>query len=197
MKPRSDSILDGLPANQQESLERWLFEENLSLDGAKDRLWQDFSVRSSRSAVHTWYHKRAQERLLAKIAGAARASKQVVAAFQANPDNSYDALLGLIGQSALEAKMKGEELSLENLKDLAELTRLGLEARHDTRALEIKERDLNLRKDKFEFSAAEACLKHLPALRQIGANKGLDERSKIQQIRLRLFGELPQEGKPG
>lgn len=46
-------------------------------------------------------------------------------------------------------------------------------------------------RDEFEFDAAEACLRHLPALREIAANNDLDEQAKLVEVRKRLFGSAP------
>ena len=47
-------------------------------------------------------------------------------------------------------------------------------------------------RDEFEFDAAEACLKHLPALREIAADNAMDEKAKLIAVRKRLFGSAPE-----
>lgn len=61
------------------------------------------------------------------------------------------------------------------------------------RGLAQREEALKLEREKFEFDAAEACLKKLPELRAIAANNKLSNTDKIQEIRRRLFGALPAE----
>jgi hypothetical protein len=51
--------------------------------------------------------------------------------------------------------------------------------------------ELDLQREKFQFDAATACLKHLPRLRSIAANSALDESAKINAVREALFGEIP------
>jgi hypothetical protein len=46
-------------------------------------------------------------------------------------------------------------------------------------------------REEFEFNAAEACLKHLAALRAIAADPTLDESAKLAEVRKRLFGAAP------
>ena len=62
-----------------------------------------------------------------------------------------------------------------------------------TAAVDLKDREFGLSLDKFQFDAAKACLALLPELKVISQNKGLTEPQKVQQIRLRLFGVLPEE----
>lgn len=46
-------------------------------------------------------------------------------------------------------------------------------------------------REKFEFDAAKACLRHLPFLKQISAHKGMTEEEKVQAVRKRLWGTPP------
>jgi hypothetical protein len=46
-------------------------------------------------------------------------------------------------------------------------------------------------REKFEFDAAKACLKALPALKVISTNKTLSEADKVNAIRQKLFAVLP------
>jgi hypothetical protein len=57
----------------------------------------------------------------------------------------------------------------------------------------LKRADQVMERDRFEFDAAKACLQMLPELKLIAANPKLNEATKVNQIRLRLFGELPPE----
>lgn len=60
------------------------------------------------------------------------------------------------------------------------------------RKLRNSERFLNLEREKFEFDAAKACLKALPALKAIASDKALDENAKLTAVREKLFGEVPE-----
>jgi hypothetical protein len=74
------------------------------------------------------------------------------------------------------------QVSAEDLMFLMGLVQKG-------RDQDLKERDLQLKRDKFEFDAAAAALKQLPALRQIAADKSLNEQDRLAAVRRRLFGE--------
>ncbi|MDP2226790.1 MAG: hypothetical protein Q8J78_04880 [Moraxellaceae bacterium] len=59
-KPRSDSKLDGLPPKQQAELSRWLTEENVSYEEARQRVHTRFGVLvSSDSTFSDFYHSSA------------------------------------------------------------------------------------------------------------------------------------------
>ena len=47
---------------------------------------------------------------------------------------------------------------------------------------------LELDKQKFQFDAAEACLKALPELKAIASDKGLSDAQRVEAVRLKLFG---------
>ncbi|MDR1281017.1 MAG: DUF3486 family protein [Opitutaceae bacterium] len=54
-KPRADSKLKSLPPHQQEQLRRWLLEENVSYEDARERVHMDFGIRVSKGAIHNYY----------------------------------------------------------------------------------------------------------------------------------------------
>jgi hypothetical protein len=184
-KIRADSVLDALPENQRAQLEAWLFEESLSYKDAAARLLADFNVRSAPSSLSAWYQHTAQRRMLDRIAASSAKANQVMDKLKANPADTYAALMGVIGQAAFEQSLDNPTLNVETLTHLANLALSG-------RSLELKEKDLSLKRDRFEFDAAKACLAKLPALRAIAGNSSLDQKAKITQIRLALFGAAPE-----
>ncbi len=64
-------------------------------------------------------------------------------------------------------------------------------AKHQERALDQKDADLKLAREKFEFDAAKAVLAKLAELRTIAKDRALSEDDKIAQVRLRLWGPAP------
>jgi hypothetical protein len=75
------------------------------------------------------------------------------------------------------------------LADLERDPKLGLKVM----AMDLKDKVASLDRDRFEFDAAKACLARLPELKAVASDKGLSEVEKVRQIRLKLFGELPEE----
>ncbi len=60
------------------------------------------------------------------------------------------------------------------------------------RAIEQREKQLALAREKFEFDAAAAVLDHLGEVRSIAAERGLRPHARIEKVRLRLFGAPPE-----
>jgi hypothetical protein len=184
-KPKANSILDALPPNQRETLVRWLFEENLGYAAAAQRLWQDFSVRCSPTAVANFYQRQAGQQMLDRIAASRSNANLVVEKLMQNPADTMAAMLGMIGQIAFDkAFQSGKDLDVETIAEFAKLALLG-------RKQEMDAASLQLQRDKFQFDAAKAALAQLPALRKIASDKSLDETGKLEQVRLKLFGVLP------
>lgn len=187
-KPKANSVIDGLPANQKEALERWLFEENVSFADATDRLHQDFSVRSSESALRRWYQRRQQERLLDRIAASSSKANAVMERFAKNPANTYDALLGLIGQMAFEESLKTDKASVETISDLTNLVLSYQGGKLKAAAEARKERELALKREKLELELRkyqDAIVKVQRAL-ESGSKSGAITRETIERIQEEL-----------
>lgn len=136
-------VLEQLPVEQQAALEQWLFDDRpmLTYYRARERLAQEFQVKTSMNALSCFYHRRAQERMMKQVLVSAQGSRSVTEHFRENPSVAYDALMELIGQAAFDLRVAGEALSLEQIKDLATVAAVGLKARMDTKRVEIAERE--------------------------------------------------------
>ena len=150
-KSRSDSVLDSLPADQQAALERWLCEVNISYEQAQERLLEQYAVTVSKSALVKFFQVRKREAMLETIADNAHAAQAIQSQLAIHSHDSFDALLQMIGQSAFEMKMRGEELPLGSLKDLAEIAALGLKAKTDARKIDQKDNEIAIAKGKFQL----------------------------------------------
>ncbi|MDB6066455.1 MAG: hypothetical protein JWR26_2663 [Pedosphaera sp.] len=71
MKPNSNSIVHGLPAEQRERVDHWLFEENVSYEEVADRCRQLMNVKVSRAAVHRYYERECFRRKLEGVSSPA------------------------------------------------------------------------------------------------------------------------------
>lgn len=58
--------------------------------------------------------------------------------------------------------------------------------------LDQRERQLQLDTDKFQFDAVKAAIKHAAEIKTISANSKISSAEKVNQIRQKLFGTLPQ-----
>jgi hypothetical protein len=140
-KARSDSVLDGLPRNQREALEEWLFEENLSYQDAKKRLWQDFNVSTSRSGLERFYARVNQRRLLQRIAENAGKAREIEGEFAKHAAPVPEAVVKLVTQLAFEEMTAGRKLD----KDfIVKLTKLAVDSGLKAKKLELDERKIEL-----------------------------------------------------
>ncbi|QYM80277.1 hypothetical protein K0B96_06590 [Horticoccus luteus] len=152
-KRRSDAKLHALPEPVKEQLIRWLTEENVSYEKAKERLEMDFNVRVSVGALCDFY---ATECYLQTSASAQEFVTRVEAEVRAD-GRAYDAAtLALIRQRAyLLARTQGA--SVNDLATLAGI--IG-----DTARLELRQRELTLSLDKFRHQVKSDIEKGLDAL---------------------------------
>jgi Protein of unknown function (DUF3486) len=184
-KPKSNSVLDALPENQRAQLESWLFEENISYNDASARLLADFNVRSAPSSIGEWYRRTQQQRMLREIRESREFANQTVTEFQKNPADMYAALVNMVGQIAFESSMDGKKFDAETIFNF---TKLVMTARKQ----ELSAQTLALAKEKFQFDAAKAALLEVGKLKSIASKPNLNEKEKIKQIRLALFGSAPE-----
>ena len=183
-KTRSDAS----PLDQfREELSEWLYVENASYKEAQDRL-KERGLPVSVSSICRWKQRQDQERLLLRITDRSRQAKEVAARFASENPRMGQVLGPLIQQVSFELMTEEKPDPAAVMMIMGQALRL--------RDQELKADDLKLKRDRFEFSAAEACLKHLPELRAIATTQGLSEQAKIDAIRRRLFGELPSDNSP-
>ncbi|AHF94210.1 hypothetical protein OPIT5_08295 [Opitutaceae bacterium TAV5] len=153
-KPRSDSKLKSLPQHQQETLRRWLLEENVSYEDARERVHMDFGVKVSKGAIQNFY---ATCRSLEERDHAREFAEAICASAEGDGANFEQATLRLVREKAfILARMEGAE-SINELATLAKV--LGESAK-----LEIKKRELALNLEKFRQQVKSDIEKGLDAL---------------------------------
>lgn len=180
-KTRSDAVLLNLPEEQQAKLAEWLL-SGVPYHEAKVLAEKEFGIAvRSLSSFGEFWSAVCQPALLAKrrkLAGAAEARAEEAGR---HPGAFDRATLDAITQRAYELA----ENSNSEAKDVKAVMMLLLKARDQ----EFREKKLAFDREKFEFDAARACLLKLPELRAVANDKGLSSAQKVEQIRLRLFGE--------
>jgi|ERR1051326_3337257 hypothetical protein len=184
-KTRADSFWDNQPAARLAELETWLFEQNVSYEEAVKRYAGFGGETGSVASLARWRSRRAQERMLERITSSARQANAVVEKFQENPANTYSALLQMVGQAAFDAQLHGQTLDLSTLKDLAELTGLGLKAAHDQAVLAMKEKDLALKERRVKLLEEKA--RQADQAKDTVSDKKLSPEEKDQRLR-QIFG---------
>jgi hypothetical protein len=181
-KPRSDSVLDALPTEQQAALCDWLL-GGMPYAKARALLSKEFGAVTSSAALSRFYSSVCTAALLARRQRAVSTAEEVAAEAAKTPGKFDAATIDAIKQKAFEMSISPQSKP----GDVQTFFNLVLRARDQD--LDAKQLQLNL--DKFQFDAAKACLAHLPALREIAKDPGMDDAAKLQAVRKRLFGETP------
>jgi hypothetical protein len=184
-KPRG-KLFTELNEAQQAQLAEWML-DGVQYHQALGMVEKEFGVKTSTAALSGFWQEVCSPALLARRARARGLADDLAEAAEKTPGRFNAATLAAISQKAFELAVSPHA----DPKDVRELFSLMLDAQQEER----KRGEAKLAQERFQFDAAKACLKVLPALKVIAADKGLDERGKIEQVRLRLFGEaLPVKG---
>jgi hypothetical protein len=182
LKPRQLPAIAAMTPEQRDTLEAWLFDENITYAVAIERVQSQFGLKISPTTLVKFYRQMAQKRNLNRILQSATHANAVMETLKKNPADTYRALVGVAGQFAFEAAIDPKNpLNARGFQELIELCNTG---RADLRA----EEKLALDHEKWEFDATEACMKKLPELKVISTNPAIPYQEKIRQIRLKLFG---------
>lgn len=185
-KTRSDSKLDGLPPNQREALERWLFDESprLSCSEAVSRLWQDFSVRSSETAVRSFFKRARQARLeeqaLESIVADAKSANLLLEKSEENAANFRQVTERLMAQLAMKKALAGEELSMEEMVGISMATLAGRKEDREDKKLAIKVQELKLQERK--VAMAEMKSKATQAVEETAKGGRIDAATKRELL---------------
>lgn len=79
-KLTTDSKWTGLTEEQRDTVEGWLFEENITYREALERAQKEFGITASVSSIARLYQKMSDERLEAELAGFDQVSEQIIMA---------------------------------------------------------------------------------------------------------------------
>jgi hypothetical protein len=181
-KARSDSILSGLPPEQQAKVKAWLFEDNLSFGAVMGRCQTELGVEVSKSSVMRYYRRETSRRR--RVNSMRRRELSPDAA--GNADEFYAELVATAVEMALQSA-RGE-VDAEKRRAFVECTKLMISARREGNYA----RRVDLAREKFEFDAATACLVHQVRVQCIVEDEALDDGQRIMKIREELFGpDLP------
>ncbi len=173
-KPRSDSTLDSLTPAQKKMLREWLVDENTSYKDAKDRLYQDFNIRTSVGALSRFY---ATQCFALRSSEAKDFAEQVLSDLTADGTQFDEATIALIKQKAFERAYARDG----NLEDLAILAKII----GDSAKLQLKKKDQALAERRIQLLEKKA--EQADKAKEIVGNKDLSEQEQAQQIRS-LFG---------
>ena len=178
-KPKS--ILETkLDEAQQAELADWLL-SGMHYGQAMVAVKEKFGVEvKSTSSFSQFWDTVCKPLLLTRRHRMARSSDERAEAARKDPAPFEEATVDALAERAYQLAIAPNV----SPKDVKSLFMLLVKHKEENR----KDRELELAKDKFQFDAAAACLKALPELKVIAATPGLDDRARIEQVRLKLFG---------
>ncbi len=184
-KARSDSKLNGLTAEQQAKVKRWLFEENVSFAGVAERCRAEFGVELSKTSVIRYYRREASVRRLEASLNHRREGRPDAAIGDANA--YYGELMATAGEMALESA-RGDVDDAKR-RAFVDCTKLLIAARREGNYA----RRVDLAREKFEFDAATACVMRQMEIQMVLEDDSLTDEERIRSVREELFGpDLPE-----
>lgn len=183
MRKPTGKLETELSDGQQAQLADWLL-SGMKYHEAVPVVEKEFGLKVGHSAFQAFWEHVCVPVLLRRRSVAVSTAEEIAGEAKARP--------GQFDQATVDAlKQKAFELSISpnaNPKNVKALFMLVLKARDQDQ----KDAELALAREKFQFDAAKACLKQLPALKAIASDSKLDEQSKLRAVREKLFGALPE-----
>ena len=182
-KLRSDSTWNRLTPEQRETLETWLFDENLGYAETVERVRREFGLQATISSVGLFRRRRAAERQAEDLADA-HAAAHHLNGLPVNVTALREALVKLAAKTAFNLATDQPE----DLQPAVPLIKLLLASE----AIEIRHSRLDLARTRFEHHAAAAALQELPNLRAylkaLENDTGLTWDEKTDRLRAFLYG---------
>jgi hypothetical protein len=182
-KLRCDATWAALTPEQRETLEGWLFEENLGYPEALERAQKEFGVTGSRMSLVRFYQRVAAERAQHELLELDEAVKEMKG-MDVNIDEMKSAAMCLITKRLMK-------LSLESPNKVKEMAWLGqVLVAHE--AQDVKRGWLNIGREKFELVVAKERAEDPPEA-LAGEEDYAAEDAEVLKIRKHLFGtNLPE-----
>jgi hypothetical protein len=184
-KLRCDATWAGLTSDQRETLEGWLFEENLGYTEVLERAQKEFGIAGSKMSLVRFYQRVAAERAQREFLELDTAVKEMKG-MDVNINEMKSAAMCLITKRLMK-------LSLESPDKVKEMAWLG-QVLVASEAQEVKRGWLNIGREKFELDFAAECLARKAEKPPSGNEDGYAaEDEEVLKIRKHLFGgNLPQ-----
>ena len=180
---RDDSTWNRLTPEQRETLEEWLFDENLGYAKTLERVQKKFGLEATIASLGRFYRRRAQERQVEELV-TAQLTADELNDLPVSADSLRTAAVKLVGKAVL--KLAAEQP--EQLEQLVSLTKLLLESEDN----DIRRSRLKLAEQYFHFEATAASVDELPKIRAyldtISTDASLNHDEKIKRVQMILFG---------
>ena len=140
-KLRSDSKWNKLTAEQRETLEGWLFEENVGYREALERAEKEFGITASTRSLAEFYQQLARERMKAQVGELKEVCKEMEAV-EVDWEGLGGTAIALVAKRAIHLAVD----SPDKVQELVSLTRLLVA----NEALEIKKRWLEMEEERWD-----------------------------------------------
>jgi hypothetical protein len=174
-KLRADSVWGKLTAEQRETLEGWLFEENIGYKEALERAKQEFGLASSLTSLAVFYQHLAEERMQRELLGVKSLAGKIDKV-ETNWEDLGGTAMTLVAKRMLQLAV----VSPGKIRELASLGRLLVA----NEAIEIKRRWVELEEEKrdedmrMQCAQLESGAELQASLRQMAANHIEAERAE-------------------
>jgi hypothetical protein len=183
-KIRSDSKWGGLPEEQRETLEGWLFEENLGYGPALERAEKEFGVKGSVRSLAEYYQRRARERLQDELNDTEEIIDQLHSLRGERDDLEATAI-------ALMAK-RMVQLSVDSPNNVTELVSIG-RVLAAIQAQDIKRRWLEIGEGRYEAEVRGPDFEEARAKRYLEAIAKEDAKLAARRAEEKLATQEPDE----
>ncbi|MDB6066074.1 MAG: hypothetical protein JWR26_2282 [Pedosphaera sp.] len=192
-KPNSSSILHGLPPEQRERVDLWLFDENVSYAEVAYRCRKLMNVKLSKAAVQRYYRRACVVQRLEGVVGPGGERRRLAAGLGKHTEEEYAIAAGIASQAAADEALKPEDHA--DVKKFNDSMRVMIAVRkeeNERKRVELHRRKVALAEKRFQFNAAIECFEHEREMKEIMAKK-MEDGAKVMEIRERLFGpNLPE-----
>jgi hypothetical protein len=182
-KPRPDAKLLNLPEEQQAQLAEFLL-SGMPYHQAQALVEKEFKVHVGLTAFSGFWQKVCEPQLIARRRKAVMTADMIGDEAEQIPGRFDAATIDALKQKAFELAISPQV----NPRDVKAIFALVLKARSQ----DLDAQQLRLDREKFEFDAAKKALAALDDLRAIRADASLNDDAKLQAIRQRLFGAVPE-----
>jgi hypothetical protein len=182
-KLRDDSTWNRLTPDQRETLEGWLFDDNLGYAKTLARVQAEFGLEATVASLGRYYRRRARERQVGELVEAQAAADELNG-LPVSVASLREAAVKLVGKAVL--RLAAEQP--EQLDQLASFTKLLLASEDN----EIRQARQKLAERYFDYEATSARQKEMARLRAylaaIGDDDSLTHEAKIARVHTLLFG---------
>jgi hypothetical protein len=183
-KMRCDSAWAALTPEQRDTLEGWLFDENLGYAEVLERAKKEFGITTSKTSLIRFYQRAAAERAQREFLDLETTVREING-MDVDWRDMGSAAMGLIAKRLLQLSLQ----SPDKVKEMAWLGHVLVE----NEAQNTRRGWLKIARSKFEYDCATACIMHKLKIDEVLDDMALTDQQQIQKVREELFGpDLPE-----